>query len=387
MIPIILFWVSLFLLAHSYLLYPVLLQILAQKKTDNKLVYSRDEHLPFISIIMSVHNEETAVVEKIRSLYYTLYPVRNFEVLVGSDASTDATNRICKVYQSNYPDFRFFPFNERQGKPAVVNFLVNEAKGDILILTDAKVYFTLDTIFELVKHFKNPEIDIVGGNIINTKTHKDGISIQEKAFMNREISIKHNEGKIWGQTIGVYGAIYAIRKSRYTAVPDGFSVDDFFITMSVLKNKGKAIMNPDAISNEEVPNLITAEFKRKVRISAGNFQNLKYFSSCLLPPWKSLSFAWTSHKVIRWLGPFIILCLYISNLLLYNSKLFYQISFILQTGLLILPFIDFILKKLNVNVSFFRFITHFLAMNAALFAGFIKFLSGRKTNVWQPTRR
>jgi cellulose synthase/poly-beta-1,6-N-acetylglucosamine synthase-like glycosyltransferase len=220
------FWLSVLAILHTYLLYPWVLKILAGNKKENSIIYKPGDELPFVSIIMSVHNEEMVISEKIRSIYYTLYPLNKFEVLVGSDNSTDGTNLICKVYSENYEHFRFYPFTRRQGKPSVVNQLVDEARGDILILTDAKVFFEIKTISELVKHFQNNDIDIVGGNILNEKTNPVGISIQEKAFMNREIRMKYREGLIWGKTMGIYGAIYAIRKTAITKVPPDYSVDD-----------------------------------------------------------------------------------------------------------------------------------------------------------------
>jgi cellulose synthase/poly-beta-1,6-N-acetylglucosamine synthase-like glycosyltransferase len=387
MIPEIVFWLSVASIFHSYLFYPWVLRILARNKKENSTVYEPGSELPFVSIIMSVHNEEMVIQEKIRSIYYTLYPLNKLEVLVGSDNSTDGTNHICKVYTENYEHFQFFPFRERQGKPAVVNLLVEKARGEILVLTDAKVFFEINTIPELIKHFKNPEIDIVGGNILNQKTNRAGISIQEKAFMNREIQMKYHEGLIWGKTMGIYGAIYAIRKKAYTRVPDGYSVDDFFITMNVLKKNRKAILNLSATSLENVPDNLSVEFKRKVRISAGNFRNMGRFLSCLWPPYSSLSFIFASHKIIRWIGPFLLILVFIFNAVLAFDSEFYRILFLFQVFLCTLPLFDFILRKINQHIIILRFVTHFYAMNFALLVGFFKSLTGMKTDIWQPTKR
>ena len=387
MIVEILFWLSVAAIFHSYLLYPWVLKFLSLNKKENGLIYDSTEDLPFVSVIMSVHNEEMAISNKIRSIYYTLYPLNKFEVLIGSDCSTDGTNNICKVYSENYEHFRFFPFYERHGKPQVVNQLVEKAQGEILVLTDAKVFFELNTLNELIKHFKNPDIDIVGGNILNEKTTPVGISIQEKAFMNREIRMKYREGLIWGKTMGIYGAIYAIRKDAFTRVPENFSVDDFFVTMNVLCKKRKVILNLDATSLENVPDELSTEFNRKVRISAGNFQNLRYFASCLWPPFTNLSFVYVSHKIIRWTGPFLLLLILGLNILLAIHSKFYYFLLVFQYLLLVLPIIDHILRILNIHVIFLRFITHFYAMNIALLVGFFKNITGRKTNIWQPTRR
>ena len=387
MILQILFWTSVFLIFHSYMLYPLILKFLSRNKKPNSEVYTPEDDLPMVSVIMSVHNEEMVIVEKIRSIYYTLYPQNKFEVLVGSDNSTDGTNRICKVYSGNYNEFRFFEFKKRQGKPAVVNQLVEKAKGEILILTDAKVFFEIDTIYELVKNFKNQKIDIVGGNIITPKSRKDGISIQEKAFMNRELLMKYQEGLIWGKTIGIYGAIYAIRKKAVQKVPQNFSVDDFYITMKVLESGGKAIIEQSAKSTENVPNDSQVEFNRKVRISSGNFQNLKAFRKSLWPPWSSLAFALFSHKVLRWFTPFLIIISFVSAALLAMKNEFYSYLFYLESLIFIMPLLDLILRKLNIHIVFLRFISHFLLMNIALIVGFGKNLMGFESNVWQPTKR
>jgi cellulose synthase/poly-beta-1,6-N-acetylglucosamine synthase-like glycosyltransferase len=199
--------------------------------------------------------------------------------------------------------------------------------------------------------------------------------------------MKYMEGLIWGMTMGIYGAIYAIRKAAFTKVPEGYSVDDFFITMNVLRKKRKAILNLSATSIENVPDDIKTEFRRKVRISAGNFQNLKHFFSCLWPPFSPLSFVFASHKVLRWIGPFLLIILLILNIILAIHSDFYYLLLLFQIFLGILPLFDFILRRINQHIIILRFATHFYAMNFALLVGFFKYITGMKTNIWQPTRR
>ena len=387
MITEIIFWLSVIAIFHTYILFPLLLNVLAKGKKENTDIFHPGDELPFVSIILAVYNEEKVIDQKFKSIYNTIYPLSRFEVLVGSDASTDKTNQICKIYSDNYNSLQFYPFPERKGKADINNRLVERAKGEILIMTDAQAFFETNTIYELVKHFQNTTIDIVGGNIINEKLNIKGISLQEKAFMSREIKMKYMEGLIWGKTMGIYGAIYAIRKKAFISVPEYFTVDDFYITMRVLQKKRKVILNLKAIVKEDVPNDILTEFRRKVRISSGNFQNLITFMNCLVPPWSSLAFIYISHKVLRWLGPFFLILVYTTSIVLSNSSVFFMYLLIIQTILLILPILDLILRKVNFHSIFLRFITHFYAMNVALIIGFIKSILGKKTNIWQPTRR
>jgi cellulose synthase/poly-beta-1,6-N-acetylglucosamine synthase-like glycosyltransferase len=381
------FWVSVFAVLHSYLFYPLVISILARSGKQNDLHYDKKDDLPFVSVLMAVHNEEAVISEKLRSIFHTSYPEEKFELLVGSDASTDKTNERLHIHSNELQEFRIFQFDHRRGKSAVINQLREEARGEILVLTDANVMFTRDTIFELVKHFRNSQIGLVGANIRNSGHDKTGISYQEWSFISREIKLKYNEGRIWGTMIGAFGGCYAVRNELYHPVPEHFAVDDFFITMKVLEEKKSCILDMSAICIEDISNRLSEEFRRKVRISSGNFQNLRTFRKLLWPPNTGLSFSFLSHKVLRWLGPFFYLLLLTSNIILAMTNQFYWILLLVQAVLLVCPILDFLLRKIGIHVVFLRFITYFYSMNLALLAGFFKFLTGSKTNVWQPTER
>ncbi len=383
----IVFWVSVVAILHSYIFYPFIITLLSKYKKDNDIIFTSRDNLPFVSVLMAVYNEEKVINEKIRSVFNTTYPEDRIELIVGSDGSDDKTNEVLNVNSNENEALQFFPFRERRGKPAVINQLREEAMGEILVLTDAKVLFTPDTLFELVKHFKNGEIGLVGANIINTRIDKSGISYPEWSFMSREIKLKYFEGKAWGSMIGAYGAAYAVRNECFTKVPPGFSVDDFFITMKVLEQKRKCILEMKAIGKENVPNKLAEEFRRKIRISAGNFQNLRTFYKLLWPPFTGLAFSFFSHKVLRWLGPLFLLATIASNIILGLENPIYRMILYIHGVIMISPIIDYLLRKIGLHIVLLRFITHFYGMNLALLAGFLKFVKGTETNVWQPTRR
>jgi cellulose synthase/poly-beta-1,6-N-acetylglucosamine synthase-like glycosyltransferase len=277
-------------------------------------------------------------------------------------------------------------FNQRRGKGNVINDLQTKAKGGVLIFSDAKVSFSPQTIFQLIKHFQNVAIGIVGGNIVNKHTSRDGISIQEKQFMSREMMIKFYEGKAWGCAMGVYGACFAMRKELFKPIPPNYSVEDFYQTLQVLEANHQSIMELNAVCYEDVPNSLEEEFRRKVRISAGNFQNMNYFKH-LLCWFTPVSFCFFSHKVVRWTGPFLLIATFISSFFLATHSSIYFFAFIIQSFSFILPIIDFFLHKIHIHIIILRFVTHFYSMNLALLAGFIKYTKGINTNVWEPTTR
>ena len=373
---------------HSYIFFPFILDILSNgKAADNKIFDEDAKDLPTISILLAVYNEEKVIETKILSTFKTTYPIEKIEFLIGSDASLDATNKIITNLSRQYPGIKLIEFEGRTGKSAIINRLAELASNEIFVLTDANVFFKENTIYQLVKHYKKPEIALVGGNIINTHFKKDGISFQEKSYLSRENIIKYQEGLLWGSMIGAFGGCYSIRARSFSPVPKNFFMDDFYITMHVLESGFETINELDAQCYEDVSNKISEEFRRKVRISIGNFQNFGRYAHLLWPPWSGRSFAFFSHKVLRWMGPFLLLLLLFSSGILGIQTFFFRLLFAGQVLLMLAPIADALLKKLNIHVLLLRFISHFYLMNLALLIGFFKYIKGVESNVWKPTQR
>ncbi len=382
----VIFWVCIFLIFYSYLLFPALLHLIARNKTSEPAIPVSDE-LPDVSVLVAAYNEEGVIGAKIDSILSGNYPSEKLEILVGSDASTDSTNEKLGQLEMIHPEIRVFLFRERTGKPGVVNRLAEKATGEILVITDANVMLDKSSISEMAGYFRKPVIGLVDSQMINTRSKKDGISRQEKFYISREVRIKHHESIIWGTMMGPFGGCYAVRKSLYKPVPDNFLVDDFFINMSVLRQGYLCISNLNARVYEDVSNDLREEFRRKKRISAGNFQNLSEYSSLLFSRIPGVAFCFFSHKVVRWFVPFLVILTLGISVILGLEHLFFRILAILQIMVLAIPVIDYLLRKIKIHIIPLRFISHFVMMNLALLAGFFKYTGGIKSNVWQPTRR
>ncbi len=382
----VIFWVSLFLILYSYLIFPGILQLLAGRKSLSGARYQFGD-LPLISVLISAYNEEEVIQSKIKSILESDYPADRLEIIVGSDASTDSTNKLIKRLSHENPATRVILFEERIGKPEVVNRLATESKGDILVITDANVMLDRTTLSEMIGYFVQAEIGLIDSRMINTRLKKDGISHQEKFYISREVRIKHYESILWGSMMGPFGGCYAVRKKLFRPVPKNFLVDDFYINMAVLQQGFKCISNVDANVFEDVSNDLPEEFRRKRRISAGNFQNLAAFRSLLFSGKAGVSFCFFSHKIIRWYVPLLVMVTLGTSLALGMSLMTYRILAILQLIVLVIPLIDFFLRKIKIHTIPLRFVSHFVLMNVALLAGFIRYIGGIKSNVWQPTRR
>lgn len=365
-----------------------------KKLSDKTPVNIYQPFFPKVAIIMSAYQEQSIIRDKLKSLKNQNYPKDLLTYWIASDGSMDQTNQIIKDECENLDNCHVFIFNNRRGKPTVINDLVSKAKvfyGDInfiMVLTDANVMFRYDLVSFLVQPFFSPEIALVDSKIEPLSAVSKGISISENFYLNRESLLKQSEG-IWkGLSMGASGGCYAIRSDDYVPVPIDFLVDDFFISFNILLKGKKAILYPNAICYEEVSSSTSAEFKRRRRISAGNFQNLVHFLPFFTTKQLSLWFVFFSHKIIRWFTP---LYLVISFLSLFYVA-FYQII-VFFTLLILTLFIGFVFvfdklfENINIHLSFLRGVRYFIVVNAALLIGCFDFLKGIKNNVWEPTKR
>jgi cellulose synthase/poly-beta-1,6-N-acetylglucosamine synthase-like glycosyltransferase len=378
---------SILLIFYTYVIFPSILHALSFLKSPLKLKNTNSGISPGVSIIIAVYNEEKVIREKIESILASNYPKENMEILIGSDASNDGTSVIINSIVSNYPCIRYYEFEERRGKPSVINDLVKYAANSLILLTDANVFFEREMLGLITRHFTDERIGLVGSNILNVGMKKDGISVQEKSYIERENLIKYREGNLWGCMMGPFGGCYILRKNLFKEVPSDFLVDDFYISMKILEKGFYCINDLQAICYEDVSNDIRQEYRRKSRISAGNFQNLKTFRKFLMRPFSPAGFCFISHKILRWLTPFFIIFSLLSLFILSSIHPFYLLLFAGEVLLLCTPFFDWLAGKAGLHIRLLRFVSYFTYMNLALLKGFFRFAGGIRSGVWTPTKR
>lgn len=371
---------SVLMILHTYLIYPGLIQYLRRFKSQ-PIHYVT--HTYRVAVLIAAYNEEKIIGEKLLSVLKNVPQNAELDVFVGSDASTDSTNDIIEHLQKDYSNLQLVHFEARTGKANIINSLSEKMDYDVFILTDANVLFDKDTISELLLPFEDANIKMVCANILKRTKSESTFENIEKSYIDRENSIKLAESELWDLVIGAEGGCYAIRSTSYEPVPKNFFMDDFFMTMQVLEKNGKVVFREKAICFEDIPDKAIEEFKRKIRISIGNFQNMVRFKHLLLPVWSKVSFAFWSHKVLRWLTPFFLIFTFASSIILATCYSFMLVIVIVQVLLFLSPLISFF----NLNSRTTNLIIHFYFMNLALLIGFFRYLVGVKSSVWTPTLR
>jgi len=377
-----LFAVCIFLVIYTYIFYPLTLVFISKFV---KREYKRDENfVPKVSILVAAYNEEKIIAERIENLLSLHYPADALEILVGSDGSNDRTVEIAKTFL-NYQNLRLFDLG-REGKVSVLNTLLKESTGDILVFTDANTMFKADALRHLVRHFVDERIGCVSGQLrLRVKRNCTG-SQGESVYWKYENLVKQMESSV-GKLSGANGAIYAIRKELCPLIKEGIINDDFFVSTSVISNGYDVIMDQDAIAYEEPNDTLSSQFQRHIRDGAGHYQALAHFSKLLSPFGGLNSFTYVSHRVIRWIAPFCIILVFILNALLISYNVTYLHLFNVQVGGYAVMVIYYFLQKYGVvknrviNIPFY-----FLCVNLALILGFFKFMLGRQKRTWETQR-
>jgi len=373
-----LFWFSIIAIIYTYIGYPVLIYILSRfykKPLGGKYIY------PNLSIIISAYNEEKNIEKKINSLLEIDYPRERFEILIGSDGSTDKTDEIVSCQSEE--KIRFFRQDTRQGKPGMLNRLVKEAKGEILVFTDARQRLDKNALNELVKHFSDKKVGSVSAALFYENENHDiktgaGIGM----YWEYEKFIRKSESRM-GSMLGATGALYAIRRELFPELPGDLLLDDVYIPMKIVEKGYRAIFDKKAKVYDIVFKDAREEFSRRVRTLAGNYQLFFYCRSLFNPLKGKISWQFFSHKFLRLMVPFLLVIVFISSLYIVfspNSNFFYAAILALQIIFYSFAFLGMMNKKKN---SFFDVPYIFCVMNIAAVVGLYKLFSGKQSVLWR----
>jgi cellulose synthase/poly-beta-1,6-N-acetylglucosamine synthase-like glycosyltransferase len=268
----------------------------------------------------------------------------------------------------------------------VLNDLVSLATGEIIVFSDANTMFRPDTVRRLVTHFTDPTVGAVSGELRIDEHPETVTGLGEMSYWNYENLLKQMESDV-DSILGATGGVYAIRRSLYQPLPVTKAVtDDFLIPLNILKQGYRTRYERGALAFERGAGSIQEEFRRKARIGAQNFGTISEIGSLLHPRHGFRAFALWSHKIIRWFVPFLLITIF--------STMFFLVQFggiYFLTACTLLAFsgvavAGFFLEKLKLRSGWLSLPYYFLAMNAALFVGFLKFVLRKQGPTWQVVR-
>jgi cellulose synthase/poly-beta-1,6-N-acetylglucosamine synthase-like glycosyltransferase len=247
------------------------------------------------AICVCAYNEERGIERKVKNLLALRAREPSLELLVYVDGAGDRTAQILQPYASQ---INLHIATERRGKTHGMNLLASKAQASILIFTDANVLMDLDCVGDFRRHFSDPEIGCVCGNLIYTNGGTSATASSGSAYWRFEEVIKKLEMES-GSMIGADGSIFAIRRSLHVAPPDHI-IDDMYVSLMILCGGHRVIQASDALAYEESVVSAREEFNRKIRIACQAFN----VHRLLWPRLRKLDgitiYKYVSHKLVRW---------------------------------------------------------------------------------------
>ena len=380
----IIFWSSFLLLFYIYIGYPVL--VWALSKAFSRPV-QKEQVSPSVTFVVVAYNEEEYIGRKIDNILSLDYPKDKLEIIVGSDGSTDNTNEILDIRSASHQvtkshvGYRVVISKQRRGKVSLLNEIVPEAKGEIIVFSDARQMFDVAALKELVANFADDSVGCVSGELIFKEEGASGVGKGVNIYWRYEKWMRKAEGSIHSM-IGATGAIYAIRKDLFAPPPKDTILDDVFIPLKIVEQGFRAVFDPEAKAFDKAASTSREEFTRKVRTIAGNFQ---LFVLCrkLFNPFRSpVAFQFFSHKLLRAAAFLFLMALFISNLLL-MTHFPYNLIITAQGLFYFLAIAGWALEKLSVKSKLCSIPYVFCVLNFAALKGFLNFLTGSHSVKWE----
>lgn len=375
------FYLSIFLILFPLVIYPMSLMLLSKLLRQDEVNYS-EGYSPSITIIITAYNEEKVIQEKLNNLYELENPYSNVQVIVVSDGSSDNTDKIVadfsRKYSSDSMSFSLLPLNERLGKTHAQNMAVRDARGEILVFSDANSIWSAKALIKLVSFFNDGKVGYVSGKLVY-RNLDNNTSQSESAYWNLDLYIRAMESKL-GSTVGGNGAIYAIRKDCYFELPPILSHDGFMPTKVVLAGY-KAKFSEDAIVYELPSDNPSDEFGRKVRMQRGqpwkkyyDIQKFNFFRCGIY------TYFYLGHKYFKYI-------LYITHPVALFSNIFLSFSSIFYTLILIPHVLFYILALLRLSFSLesklFYFPYYYLMTICAQYVSIYNTISGKSSSIWE----
>ncbi|MBD3317332.1 MAG: glycosyltransferase [Chitinivibrionales bacterium] len=374
------FWTLAGLLLWTHVLYGIVVKLISIIRPRP---WSLRPYKGCFSFITAAYNEEEVIADKIQNCLALDFGEAHGELLLVSDGSTDGTNSILSAHEHASSYLRILRYSPRAGKAHALNMAVSKAKGDVLIFSDANVMIAPDGLRTILEPFTDPHVGAVCGRVAVRGKGEKEIS-GESLYMKLEGMIQRAEALVYSM-VGTDGAFYALRKNLYTPLPTNLILDDFALAMEAPLHKSRIVYADNAHGIEEVISSAAGEFRRKTRIVAGGYQYLSFGAKRLikLGPW--MAFAFLSHKILRWLGPFFMLGVFITNIFLLNSS-FYAVMFVLQILFYLFAVCAVLIPALRkLHMVYLPY--YFCAINAASFCGLLRYCSGRHSILWDRSPR
>lgn len=375
----VIFWLSAAALFYTYAGYPLLLALVSAVRPRR---VRRGDFESTVSVIITAYNEERDLAAKLENTLALDYPPELFEIIVASDCSSDRTDDIVNEFAPR--GVRLHRQPQRLGKTAAQNAAVAQARGDVILFSDATSLYQPDAVQALLPNFADPTVGCVAGRLIYVDPADSRIGRGARSYWSYETFLKKHESRACS-LIGASGCLYAVRRTAYVPLYHE-ACSDFIIATKMVEQGLRAIYEPNAVCTELTNRRSDNELKMRVRIIAQTFNDL-WRHAAMLNPFRSGFYAIQlfSHKVMRYLVPFFLMAIFVASLTLAGS-VFFRILFAAQLAAYACAALAWVLDLVGIRSRLLAFPQYFVLANIASLIALYKFLRGERYAHWEPIR-
>lgn len=376
-----LLWWAFVGLFYIYLGYPLAVAIRAHcfPKPVQKSPYRAS-----VSVLISVYGEVELLEQKVESVFNLEGAELIREVLIGADGTPGNATKALERLKD--PRLRVFNFANRRGKPSVLNDLMAESSGEVILLTDARQPLDPRSLIALLENFADPGVGVVSGELVFVTGDRDSMASKGiGAYWRYEKWIRRSEAA-FGSVPGATGAIYAIRRELFEPLPANTLLDDVAIPMRAIQRGVRCVFEARALAYDRPESDTRKEALRKRRTIAGNVQLVRLWPSLLNPAKNPAWLAFISHKLLRLTSPFLLLLLWCATLSLLEQR-FYQVFALAQLAFLFVAGVGWMLNRAGVRLGILGVPLMFFALNLTTLFALWDAATGRLEVRWAKTDR
>ncbi len=389
------FWILAFVVFYTYLGYGILIWLIVFIKDS---FYSKDKRekspfiaeFPSVTLLIAAYNEEDVIEDKMNNILSLDYPADKLNVLWVTDGSTDRTmDKLGK-----YTNIKILYEPERKGKTAAINRAVAYVDTPIIIFTDANAILNVTSIKEIVSAFTEKSIGCVAGEKRIIIDSEDAASSSGEGFYWRYESFLKQLDSCLYSVVGAAGELYAIRNELFEHIPNDTILDDLVLSLKIAQKGYTITYCPQAYAIEYSSDSMKEEEKRKVRIAAGGLQAVWRLRALLnIVKYRTLSFQYISHRVLRWtITPIALFVLFPLNIAIYSiasseNIFLYGILLFLQCLFYLSAFTGYLYSQKEIKHKIFFVPYYFMFMNLNVLKAYNYLLHKGNIGIWEKVKR
>ena len=240
-------------------------------------------YAPTVSVIIAAYNEAKVINKTIATLLSSDYPA--LDILVVDDGSKDDTAGVVAAAYGADPRVTVIR-KANGGKASALNLGIKQCRGEIIVALDADTVFAPDTVNKLVRHFADPAIGAVSGNV-KVGNRNNPLTIWQAVEYITSQNFDRRAFDLLNCITVVPGAVGAWRKDAVILAGMYSSqtlAEDTDLTFKIRKLGYRIVTDNAALAYTEAPDTLRDLAKQRFRWAFGTLQCLWKHRSAMFNP-------------------------------------------------------------------------------------------------------